>query len=455
MVSMTFSLPVTRVHSPGVPLIVLSCLLLALLFCCTPCQAVGYIYLDTGEQPALSAHSEGETRYYPGDSFEITAILTNKGRDTAMAVAPLLSPGAYDPSTALGVTVSPRIADAPVTLKSLPVMAGDIGSWDQVPVTLQGAVHQNASPGFYAILLDTTYNYVYAIPMTGTDFTTFTPLYHQKVQVLPVTFRVLGEVRPAVISDTSDNMVPGTQGYLTAEIANTGYATGNEVILSIVPSDNVTFQMVDGSAYLGKFGPGNITTVRARIAVKDHTAAGSYPATLEGQYRDADGVVRSTPPVPIGIKVSRGAVIESVTKNVTIRPGGKETITVTYKNTGDTPAVNAEARIIGNQMLKTETDSASLGYFPPGETKTAQFVISAKESAIPGKHYVIDTEVKYRDSLDALMLSHEMSFGADIQSPTGTKSITQDPVALVIIAGAIAIVAYVAWKLRRKKAWGT
>jgi hypothetical protein len=330
-------------------------------------------------------------------------------------------------------------------------MAGDIGSWDQVPVTIQGTVHQNASPGIYAILFDVTYNYVYAIPMTGADFTTFTPLYHGKAQALPVPFHILGEISPAVISQRSENMVPGTQGYLTVDIKNIGYATGNEVTFSIVPSDNITFQVVDESAYLGRFGPGDIAPVRARIAIKDHTSAGSYPATLEGQYRDANGVVRSTPPVPLGITVSKGAVIETVTKNMTIGPGETETITVTYVNSGDTPAIDAVARIIGNQGIDTVTDTASLGFFAPGETKTAQFTITAKTSAIAGKQYVIDTDVKYRDHLDALMLSDQMSFGADIQSPAGIKAITQNPVVLVIIAGILVIIVYSAWKLLRKR----
>jgi hypothetical protein len=451
MFSMTFSSPVKMVHPGGAAVVVLCSLFLALLLCCTPCLAAGLIYLDTGEQPALVAHADGETRYYPGDTFEMTVILNNKGRDTSMEVAPLLKPGAYDPSTALGVIVTPRTSEAPVTLKTLPVMAGDIGSWDQVPVTIQGTVHQNASPGIYAILFDVTYNYVYAIPMTGADFTTFTPLYHGKAQTLPVPFRILAEVRPAVISQRSENMVPGTQGYLIAEIENTGYATGNEVSFSIVPVDNITFQVVDESAYLGRVSPGDIVPVRARIAVKDHTSAGSYPATLEGQYRDNNGVVRSTPSMPLGITVSKGAVIETVTKNITIAPGETETIAVTYVNTGDTPAIDAEARIIGNQVLDPVTDTASLGYFAPGETKTAQFTITAKTSAIAGKQYVIETEVKYRDRLYALMLSDQMSFGADIQSPTGLKAITRNPVVLVIIAGILVIVMYAGWKLWRKK----
>lgn len=449
---MTFFLQVTMVRHPVSLVVALSYLLLALLLCSTPCLAVGYIYLDTGEQPTLVARADGETRYYPGDTFELTVILTNKGRDTAMEVAPLLAYGAYDPSTALGVTVTPRAGGSPLTLKSLPVMAGDIGSWDQVPVTVQGVVQQDAPPGIAVILFDVTYNYVYAIPMTGEDYTTFTPLYHEKVQTLPVSIRIQEDVRPAIIQEKSENLVPGTQGYLTADIKNIGYATGNEVMFNIVPEDNITFQVVDEGIYLGRFGPGDTAPVRARIAIKDHTGSGSYPATLEGQYRDANGVTRNTAPVPLGIPVLRGAVIEAVTKNMTIGPGETRTVTITYVNRGDTPAVDAVARVIGNQVLEPVTGTAPLGFFAPGETKTAQFAISAKTSAIEGKQYVIDTDVKYRDSLGALMLSDETSFGADIQSPTGISAITQNPLILVIIVGVFVIVLYSGWKMWQKRA---
>jgi S-layer domain len=449
-VPMTRHFPPEMVHSSNAPFIVLSGLVLALFLCCAPCLAAGYIYLDTGEQPTLVAQSEGDTRYYPGDTFEMTVLLTNRGRDSAMQVAPLLTPGAYDPSTALGVTVRPGAGDAPVTLKSLPIVAGDIGSWDQVPLTLRGTVHQDASPGVYYVPLLVTYRYAYAIPMVGPDFSTFEILYREKEQVLPVTIRVMSEVRPAVISEDALNMVPGTQGYLAVEVKNIGYATGTEVTLRIVPSDNVTFQMVEDSVYFGRFGPGDTAPVRVRIAVREHTAAGSYPASLEGVYRDADGIFRNTPQVPLGIPVSRGAVIDAVTKDLTIGTGEKETISISYINTGDTPAINAQARIIGNQILVPVTDSASLGTIGPHETRTAQFVLSA-QSAIAGKRYVLDTEVKYRDGLDALMLSDKMSFGVDIQQPTGLNAITSNPVILIIIAGVLVILIYAGWKLRRRQ----
>lgn len=448
---MAFPLPIHGVHPYNAPVIILSGLVLAFLFCCPPCLAVGYFYPDADEQPILGAQPSGDNYYYPGDTFTMTVLLSNTGKDTAMIVAPLLAPGAYNPSTALGVTVIPRTSDAPVTLKTLPIMVGDIGSGDQVPVTIEGTIHPDAQPGIITLLFDVTYRYIYAIPMTGADYLTFTPLYQGKEQTLPVRIRIEREVRPALIGEKTENMVPGTQGYVTAEIKNSGYATGKEVIFRIVPSDNVTFQMVDEGVYVGMFGPGDVVPVRVRIAVKEHTAAGSYPAVLQGEYHDDYGVLRNTPPVPLGIHVSRGAVIEVLTNNLTIAPGTTETITVQYKNTGDAPARNAQANIIGNQVIMPIEDTAFLGDFSPGEIKSAQFVISAAHSGITGKQYIIDTGVKYRDSLDALMLSDKLSFGVEVQSPTGVSAITTNPVILIIIIGVLAIAIYTVWKIRYKK----
>ncbi|MDH7510813.1 MAG: hypothetical protein QHH04_07200 [Methanolinea sp.] len=53
------------------------------------------IYLDTCAQPDLVAHAEGVTGYYPCDAFAMMVILTIRSRDTAIQIAPRLSPGAY------------------------------------------------------------------------------------------------------------------------------------------------------------------------------------------------------------------------------------------------------------------------------------------------------------------------------------------------------------------------
>lgn len=444
---LTGHVPAKPVYSYGTPGRVLLGIVLALVMFSSPCHAqVGYTYLDNGVQPTLVAHDIGETGYYPGDSFEIVVNLTNRGRETAMQVAPLLKPGVYDPSTALGVMVRPGAGNAPVTIKSLPVMAGDISSWSQAQVTIRGTVHQNASPGVYILPLNVSYRYVYAIPMVDERYTTINLLYRSRVQTIPVTLRVQGNVKAAVSSEKMENMVPGTQGYFTASIINTGYATGNEVTLRIVPSDNTTFMMVDDSVYRAKFVPGEEVPFRVRIAVKEHTAAGSYPGLLEGKYRDINGMFKEIVPVPVGITVLRGAVMEVVARNLTIAPGEQEAITVSFKNTGDTPAYDAMARIIGSQVIIPKDDSVSLGTVGPGESKSARFVISA-ESAISGKQYVIDSDVKYRDSLGNLMLSDPMSFGIDVTPSSGFDAILSSPVILIIITGVLIILIYAGWRI--------
>ena len=179
-----------------------------------------------------------------------------------------------------------------------------------------------------------------------------------------------------------ENLVPGTQGYLIGEVKNVGHATGSEVVFTIVPFDNVTFHVVEGSTYVGRFEPGATVPIRARIAVKDHTAAGEYPAVLQGTYRESDGSTRATPSVPVGIKVAKGAEFRVDSPNIVISPGETAIINISYTNTGDSPAADAEVRVIGSHIIVPAKDTAAIGYLGPGETRTAQFEISAKSADI-------------------------------------------------------------------------
>ncbi|OPZ44253.1 MAG: hypothetical protein BWY93_00646 [Euryarchaeota archaeon ADurb.BinA087] len=428
-------------------------LVAALLLCITlsapPCLALGYTYIDTGLEPVLSAQVVGDPKYYPGDTFTITVVLTNEDQDTSVQIAPLLAPDTYDPRTALGLVVSPWASDAPVSLKTPPVLAGDIRPGEKVPLTIQGTVDEESLPGTHSILLNLTYRYIYAIPMTGAEYTTIQPLYREMSLTIPVGITIKSEVRPVLLNVQQENLIPGTQGYLTGEVKNVGHATGSEVVFSVVPFDNVTFQVVEGSTYIGRFEPGQTAPVRVRIAVKDHTEAGGYPAVLQGTYRESDGSTRTTPAVPVGITVAKGAEFRVDSPGIVISPGGTALINVSYSNTGDSPASNAEARIIGSQVIVPAEDSAVLGFLGPGETRTAQFEISAK-SAISGKQYPLDTEVKYRDGLGALMLSDRASLGVSVQSPEGTDAVTGNPALMIAIAGVGVIIAYAGWSVWRK-----
>jgi hypothetical protein len=201
--------------------------------------------------------------------------------------------------------------------------------------------------------------------------------------------------------------------------------------------------------YIDRFEPGATAPIRVRIAVKDHTPAGWYPAVLQATYRESDGSIRTTPSVPVGITVAKGAEFRVDSPGVVISPDGTAIINVSYTNTGDSPAADAEAKVIGSHVIKPTKDTAVLGFLGPGETRTAQFEISAK-SAMAGKRYPLDTEVKYRDGLGALMLSDRASLGVSVQSPEGIAAVTGNPALMIALAGVGVILAYAGWSVWRK-----
>src|SRR5512137_440442 len=179
-------------------------LIAAVLLCITlsaaPCIALGYTY-NTGLEPVLSANVVSDPRYYPGDTFAMTVVLTNKDQDTSVRIAPLLAiPDTYDPRTALGLVVSPLESDAPVTVKTPPVLVGDIRTGDKVPLTIRGTVDEEALPGTHTILLNLTYRYVSAVPMTEAGNSTVQPLYREMSLTIPVGITIKSQVRPALLN---------------------------------------------------------------------------------------------------------------------------------------------------------------------------------------------------------------------------------------------------------------
>ncbi|MFA6363794.1 COG1361 S-layer family protein [Methanoregula sp.] len=423
-------------------------ILVAALICQAPVLAVAYIY-DVNEHPDLGANVQGEPEFFPGDDFVLTVDLTNAARAESMEVASLKA-NLYNPTTALVVYVIPEAGAAPVTIKSLPVTAGDIGSSDIVPVTIRGTVSPDARPGTSVMFLNVSYQYIHAMPNIESGIPTVTPVYEEVHQLLPITFRVKGQVQPVVSGTGSLNMVPGTQGYLNITLKNAGYATGRDVAFILVPADNTTFKLIDASMYVSIFRPGDVVTIHPRIAVSEDLPAGFYPANITGIYKDIKGIYQQIPTVPVRISVARGAVFSMSASNMTLANNGKQTISLTYTNRGDRVAYGAEARITGDQVIVPETDTAALGDVGPGDSVTAEYVISA-EKAIPGKQYVLDTEVKYRDSLGALMLSDQYHTGVSIEQPSGLADALSDPVVLIILAAVIACAGFFGWKHLTKK----
>ena len=98
-------------------------------------------------------------------------------------------------------------------------------------------------------------------------------------------------------------------------------------------------------------------------------------------------------------------------------------INVTYTNLGETPATDAQAKIVVMKPLSTSTSTVRLGTVGPGESQTASFEISAVSDAVI-KNYGIDSEVRYIDNDGKTRFSENMKVYMPIEKSESKFSTT-------------------------------
>lgn len=96
--------------------------------------------------------------------------------------------------------------------------------------------------------------------------------------------------------------------------------------------------------------------------------------------------------VPVSVK--SGADFEVVDVSGQLVAGEEHTIDVTYMNSGEMTADQAQARMVVMRPLKVIQPVASIGTIGPGERKTVSFTIAADADAVV-KNHRIESEIKY------------------------------------------------------------
>ena len=116
--------------------------------------------------------------------------------------------------------------------------------------------------------------------------------------------------------------------------------------------------------------------------------------------------------IPIYVKASPRFEVTDVSGNLVI--GEKQTIDVTYKNTGEVTAGDATVRMVVMRPLSIEQSVVRLGSMAPGESQTASFNIVSGSSAVI-KNYGIDSEIKYYDEQDEVTLSDNLKVSVPLR----------------------------------------
>jgi len=424
------------------------CVSLALLLLCActaPVCGAGEEVIRS--EPSLYATLSGTNEFLPGTDIRLDFVVENQGVDTAVLRQLELPVSPISPTTALGVVAGLDTTGTPLAVKSEPYLIGDIPAG--VSRTYTAYAHVNADAPSGTCLLHVTVDYSYAaaehmLPSGEWEYT-----YEERTARLEVPVRVKGVVKPEILSIKTDNLNAGQTGTVTVTLKNGGYGEGMSSAVELTGISGV-FRLVDGGVYIGDFPPGAVRTVTFTASVHDAVSAGTFPEEVLVVSTNGHGEAERSVSERIGIPVGEGASFAIVSGPVAMVPGESETISVTYKNTGDAPAYDARARIVPVKPLSASVDTAILGDMAPGETKTADFRISLASGSLV-MPYGLNSEIKYRDGTDTLILSDQIVLEVEGTAGNPVAAALTNPVLLIVIAGAVLLAGYYVVSGRRKK----
>jgi len=412
---------------------------LALLFI-TPVQSAS-VY-PFGE-PSLSATVEGDSRLDPGTSYDLTIVMEN----TALDPEQIQETGIYiyNPVSALGTTVTLFPGGAPVDITNTPLVVGYLPPEVRVPVKFSMIVPEDAPAGNYTLDLQVSYVFV----ETETQGSNPQYIYRSGDATIPIPIQIRPRVRVEARGVSASNVVPGQEGSVTVTLQNMGYETGTHASAQLYTDSINPITPYQGSAYLGTFPPGETRTVSWRVSVADRINVTVLPAVVIINYQDNDGIITSSRPLTIGIPVSQGPKFVVRYAPVMLYPGGSSELHVTYVNTGDVPAYDADAKITLVSPLVSGDSIVALGDILPGGEANASFSVSLDSNAIV-KPYAILTDIRYRDENGVLQLSDLLKINVETKKP-GILGYLLTPPVIIAIIGVILIAFYYLSNRRRQK----
>ncbi len=127
--------------------------------------------------------------------------------------------------------------------------------------------------------------------------------------------------------------------------------------------------------------------------------------------------------LPIHISIKKEPMFEISNVSGSLLQSSTNTVNITYTNTGETTAEDAEVRFVTMKPLSTSSTIIRLGTIGQGESKVASLQISADSEALV-KKYSIDSEIKYIDDEGERKLSENMKVDVPVKQAESKISTT-------------------------------
>ncbi|MDD1671349.1 MAG: NEW3 domain-containing protein [Methanomicrobiales archaeon] len=398
--------------------------------------------------PKLSAAISGTNEFSPGEDVTLTVKVQNTGTtDVTIVQSSIITP-VDTPTTAKLLVVGLSPGSAPVTVKTDPQMVGDLQGGNSVAASFAVKISNYAAGGVYSLPLQLTYQYLNTADQVSSD--TIRYWYYTENITIPLVIRIKPGVTLDPVTARAENLNVGTEGYVIVGITNAGSEFARDAVAKLGRDGLSPLVPTDASVYLGDFGPGDTREVRFRASVSADAEAQSYPADVHVEYTDSEGESATSDTVTVGIPVGRKIDFAVISPVPEVNPGQTATLRVTYENTGTTAVHSAEARISLVDPFTSSDDTAYLGDLGPGERGTALYDVTVDSGATP-KSYGLDSEIRYRDSLDNSQISDTIKVQVEVVPSAGILGILTNPVViLVIIVVAVAGLYYILVQRKKK-----
>ena len=418
-------------------------LIIAAVLIAAPASA-GSKYLS-GE-PEITIAISGTNEFSPGAEVTIPVIIQNSGLKNVKITDTTVLDRDDNPDTAKMVTVDLLENGAPVTVKSDPQMIGDIEAGESKTVNFIVKIDKYASSGNFDIVASVNYKYLSFAEQIGTDSLRYYYKDVEQDESLPITIKPKLVIEVTDVSTDSLNV--GTEGYITMNVKNVGSETGKNAVIKLVRVDGSPVVPTDASVYESEFEPGEVKEVVFKASVSDDGESKNYPVQVLVEYTDSEGSSVTSDSETVGVDVGGKVDFEIVSGPAVLSPGQKGVIEIKYKNTGETTAYNAQARISAVDPFTSNDDTAYLGDIAPGETVTGKYEVSVDDEATV-KIYGVDTEIRYRDALDNSQITDSMKAEVVIEKRSGMEILT-NPIVLTVVIFIIAGAGYFVWSRKKK-----
>lgn len=424
-------------------LLILICVLVA--GTATPVLA-GTKYM-TGS-PNLSVSIVGNNEFTPGTTIPFQIKVQNSGLNKLKFVESGIIDRDDSPNTAKMVTVSLSPGNSQALIKSDSQMIGDIKGSESTVATFEVYLPDDAKAGKYDLPISLDYTYLNSADQDGTDTISYRYLNKKFEDNLP--FIVQSAINLAVVDVKTDNINAGGSGNVTLTLKNIGNDAGKGAIAYLNRSVDSPIVPVSNGVYVGTIAPNDTTTVTYKVSVSEDAHPQEYPISVGMVYDNGDGKTLMSPFKRVGIPVGSKVHFTVTSDAPKINPGNKKPVEVTYKNDGSVTVYSAEARISAVDPFSSSDDLAYLGDLKPGESANARFGLTLTSDA-DTKVYGLDSEIKYRDSLDDSHVSDTIKVPINVVKPEGPVAFLSNPVVIGIILVLILGGAYTIREKQRKQ----